>query len=211
MGNSIVTPPEEEPVTLDEAKAHLHEESNDNDALIAALIVAARQMVEKSTRRSLVTQTRAADFWGFPGGSTFSALLTGHRAERHNGLNALQLPYGPVSAVTSVEYIDDAGVEQTLAADQYVTDLNRDIPRLYAAPYISWPVCLSQPGAVTVTYTAGYGAADDVEQGLKQLILLIIGHWYQNREAVVVESATPSELPMAAQALINLYQIPSLS
>ena len=44
---------------------------------------------------------------------------------------------------------------------------------------------------------------------LEQAQLLLISHWYENREAVVVGSAS-SELPMAVEALAGPYRLPTL-
>ena len=52
-----IEPPENEPVTLDEAKLHLKIDINDDNKLIKALITASRQAVEKYLRRSIMPQT----------------------------------------------------------------------------------------------------------------------------------------------------------
>ena len=44
-----------------------------------------------------------------------------------------------------------------------------------------------------------------LDDDLSTAMLLIIGHWYANREAVVV-GVSASELPMAVKALIEPYQ-----
>lgn len=44
-----------------------------------------------------------------------------------------------------------------------------------------------------------------LDDDLTTAMLLLIGHWFVNREAVVIGSIT-AELPMAVQALIGPYQ-----
>lgn len=56
MTSTLIAPPGEEPVTLAEAKAWCRIDAGDEDALVAALIAAARLMVESLTGRALVTQ-----------------------------------------------------------------------------------------------------------------------------------------------------------
>lgn len=213
MGYVLVTPPAIEPINLDEAKAHLREESNDSDALISTLIVAARQYAEGDTRRSFITQTWRTESFGFPGAVSFNALLTGHPSERATNINYLRLAHGPVQAITGITYIDENGVVQTLDPTNYVADLSRDIPRVYEAPFEYWPICLVQPGCVKVTYTVGYGAAAaNVPQALRSAILMLLAHWYQNREAVTDGRINqPFEVPMACQRIFDMYRIQSFA
>jgi hypothetical protein len=56
MSLQLNTPPATEPVTLAQAKAWLKVETDDEDALIAALIPAARARAEWHTGRAFVTQ-----------------------------------------------------------------------------------------------------------------------------------------------------------
>ena len=52
----LIDPPATEPVTVAEAKAHARIDIDDDDAMVAALITAARQWVEDTTGRCLITQ-----------------------------------------------------------------------------------------------------------------------------------------------------------
>src|ERR1700744_3788583 len=65
MPLQLTTPPAIEPVTLDDAKAHLKIDTADDDALIGTLISAARAKAEWNTGRAFITQgwTFAADCW----------------------------------------------------------------------------------------------------------------------------------------------------
>ena len=57
MTSTLIAPPGEEPVTLAEAKAFCRIDGSDEDALVDALIAAARLQVESLTGRALITQT----------------------------------------------------------------------------------------------------------------------------------------------------------
>jgi len=57
MTSTLIAGPGEEPVTLAEAKAHCRIDGSDEDALVSALIAAARMQVESLSGRALVTQT----------------------------------------------------------------------------------------------------------------------------------------------------------
>ena len=58
---------------------------------------------------------------------------------------------------------------------------------------------------VAITFTAGYGAAADVPAAIRQAMLLLVGQWYDNREAVTV-GAAGSPMPMAVDALLAPYR-----
>ncbi|MEI9964384.1 MAG: phage head-tail connector protein [Caulobacteraceae bacterium] len=64
----LVTPPAVEPVSVAEIKAHARVDFADDDALLAAFGVAARQHFERQTNRSLISQSGALIFGASPMG-----------------------------------------------------------------------------------------------------------------------------------------------
>ena len=69
----------------------------------------------------------------------------------------------------------------------------------------SWPTTLEGPAAVRITGTAGY--ADGEAPELDQAALMLVAHWYVNREAVnSAASAAAVELPLGVEMLIRPYR-----
>lgn len=187
-GSKIVTAPTLEPLTVAEAKAHLRVDAADQDGLISSLIVAARQYAEAFTRRAFITQTWDLFYDSFPNQDEIS------------NTQQIDLPYPPLQSVTSVKYTDLGGVVQTLDPATYIIDA--DGPGRIALAYLKfWPVFRQVANSIQIRIVAGYGpAASDVPQTIKQAMLLLIGHWFQNREAV--GSAGMAEVPMSVKSLL---------
>ena len=167
-------------IDLATAKAHLRVDTLDEDALITAYLSAAKGSVERSTGKKLTSGAVTQQVSGFPprGGP-------------------LSMWYGPVTAIVSVAYDDAAGAEQTLADFRLVEGVDA---KLLPAFGDAWPSTAPGPGAVRITYTAGY-AADEVPPALDQAVLLLVGHWYANREAVSVGNVV-NEFPLGVEMLL---------
>lgn len=101
------------------------------------------------------------------------------------------LPF-PDSEIDSAVFTDAAGSDLDYRIDR------RD-QRLLVQPLAGF----GRPAAIT--FTAGYGAPADVPAAIRQAMLLLIGHWYEHREAVSL-GASPSALPMAVDALLAPYR-----
>jgi uncharacterized phiE125 gp8 family phage protein len=173
--------PTVEPVSLAEAKRHANVVATDDDTLISALLQAAREQVESDASRALVTQT-----WRLKLHSFFADLI--------------ELPRPPLVSVSSIVYLDQDNVSQTLPAAYYRVDADRSPGVIWRDADYTWPTISDQPNAVTITYVAGYGAAAAVPARAKQAILLLVGHWYKSREAV---GQVGSEIALTYQRLIN--------
>ncbi len=92
----------------------------------------------------------------------------------------IALPRGPVMSVDSVTVNGEAA--------EYTADIRRGT------------VTINKPGAV-ITYTAG---CEETPYLVRQAMLLLIGHWYTNREAVIQGSTT--EIDIAVRAMLNQYK-----
>ena len=171
MALSLVTGPTVEPIDLAEAKLHLRVDTTDEDELVKTLIRAARQYVETFTRRALVTQTWDLMLDAFP-------------------CEAITLPMAGVTSVTSITYVDTNGATQTWSSSLYQTDLptapKAPFARIQPAYQQVYPMTRDQMNAVTIRFVAGNATAVTVPESLKAGIKLLVGHWFQNREAVVV-------------------------
>lgn len=164
------------------------------DDLLDALIAAAREHAETFTSRALLTQTWDIYLDDWPSG------------------DYIELPYPPLQSVTSVTYTDSDGTTNTFAATSYSVDTDSEPGRVVLDYGESWPsVTLATKNPIKVRFVAGYGnERSDVPQPIKQALLMLIAHWFENREATVVSSRLTqagSELPFAFNALLWPYRI----
>lgn len=181
-------------LTLTRAKQHLRlaitaqeaEAYTDEDAIIQGLIDAAYQHAEHYTQTTLAQRAKTLVLDGFPAGSS-----------------KIELPWAPVVAIESLEYTDPNGSGQSLDADTLRLDTRPIYPTLAPQWGTEWPSTTDEPECVVITATAGYAQTPpDVEAAL----LLLIGHLYENRESVVIGTATAA-LPMGVEMLLAPYRI----
>lgn len=158
--------PTAEPLTLAEVKRYLRVDGTDDDVVIEALMVAAREEVETWTGLTLLTTTYALRLDDFPA----------------SGIIAL--PRAPLQSVTSVAYLDDSAVSQTLATTQYVANTYSMPGRVELAYSGTWPSTYAQYNAVTITFVAGFTHATLPERA-RMAMKLLIGSYYEQREAMV--------------------------
>lgn len=186
----LVVPPAVPLFTAEEAVArlHLNVSSDDDNALIDHYIEAATSHLDGyagTLGRALITQTWRIDArnWGCP---------------------FIRLPLSPVQSVT-VAYFDGSNVEQTLAADQYELLTDFAGPRIGRTSVGTWPTVYSRSDAVRVTFVAGYGAAPaDVPASIRQSVLMMVAHWYANREAVA--PGQMSVMPIGVDEMLEPYR-----
>jgi uncharacterized phiE125 gp8 family phage protein len=109
----------------------------------------------------------------------------------------------PIISITEVRYISTAGVSTVLAPAMYFLDAAASPARLAPSFGNLWPETREQMAAIKITFQAGYGSSwNDVPESARLAIMLLVAHWYENREAVNVGNiVTP--LPFAVDALLD--------
>jgi uncharacterized phiE125 gp8 family phage protein len=187
MALVLTDAPETEPVTLADAKAHLRIDADDEDALIAQLITAARMFIERMLGQALVTQSWSyfLDYW--PRGG------------------CIALPLAPVQAVDAVKVHDAAGGAVTLETSAYAVD-TLSVPARLVLRGATPSSTTRELNAFEVAFTAGYGdEAEDVPAPIAQALLLLVAHWFERREPVVLDGA-PQEVPGTVAGLLLPYR-----
>lgn len=182
-------------MTLPEAKAHCRVEVADDDALITALIIAARQAVEEFTNRALVQQD-----W-----KQFFDACDSPTVKRE-----IRLRKTPLMSITSLTFYAGDDTPTVMPSTDYALSGDRVVLKTGK----SWPGFGREFDAVEIVYRAGYGAAAaNVPGPIKQAILMIVANWYENREDAgdpVIAEAHDFEIPFGARAILmpfRSYQI----
>ena len=186
MKRELITPAIETPISLIEAKANLNIEHSADDSVITRCIAAATDYAEKYTGRHLMPQAWRYYFDCFD--------------------NPLMLPSVPAESVANLNYFDENNVQQVLIenTDFYAVLVGVN-PAVVPIGGV-WPTSHNRPNAISIEVTSGYSGASAVPEGIKQAIHLLVGHWYENREAVIIGTIS-SALPLGVSETLNQYRV----
>jgi uncharacterized phiE125 gp8 family phage protein len=185
----LLTAPAAEPLSLDDAKAFLRVEHDDDDAVIAALVASARHHVEALTRCGLLTQTWRLVLDRWPDNGRIRPRL------------------GPLRALEAARVFDGANEARALDADMFVIDRAAGA---IAAPGWSLPPPGRSSAGIELDLSIGFGAtANDVPPVLLQAIRTLVAHWYENRGLVAI-GASVAMMPGSVNAMIASYRVLSL-
>lgn len=175
--------------TTAEVKNYLKVDDSTDDALIATMLKAARQAVESRQNISTLTKTIVQKLERFP--SSYK-VATDYE-------NVIKLLVYPVVNVSSITYLDENGVLQTLAQNLYEVDTYRGI--IGEAVDEDFPDTYLSLNDVTITYTAGFGtAATDCPSDIRIAVLKLIANMYDNRGDSVYK------MPTASDVMLNRYK-----
>jgi uncharacterized phiE125 gp8 family phage protein len=183
-------PPTGQVISIEEARQQLRITFNDEDVLLAGYIAAAVEDLEGMPQpdgsihggylgRALLTQTfeyRIDDFPRFP---------DPQRRAPQGGGPAINLPMPPLQSVESIKYLDSNGALQTLDPSAYIVETALIQGRIVLPQGRWWPADVAQqPGAVRITFVAGYGdTAEAVPHKIRLAIKMLVGMYYNNRDA----------------------------
>lgn len=182
MAIELVTPPATEPVSTADIKTHLRIDHSDEDSYLATLGSVARRHVEQITWRALITQTWRMSLREFPCSDS-----------------PIVVPRAPLQSVTSISYTDDAGGSQTWDAADYDVDTVVTPGTIEPGWGESYPSTREEPGAVLVTYVAGFGdSASDVPADLVHAIKILVADMYCRRESQIAPGMTTVDALLSA-------------
>jgi uncharacterized phiE125 gp8 family phage protein len=186
MSAILLSPPADEPISLAGAKQYLRVEHDSDDELIAALTAAARNAVERATRRVLVEQS-----WRIV-------------LDRWPASGRIVAPVNPLRALEAARVLAADGEPAALDLDRFTLD-TASVPGVIAFERAN----VAEPGralaGLELDVTAGYGAPADVPAPLVQAIRLLLARSYEQREEV-----RPDALPDAVATLIAPFRVLSL-
>ncbi|MCO5063121.1 MAG: head-tail connector protein [Rhizobiaceae bacterium] len=179
-----MTGPEVEPVTLAELKQYLRLSHSSEDELLAGLLRAAREDVERVTGLALIEQG-----WRL----VMDRPMTG---------GMILLPRHPVREVVSVTLYAQDGTPQILDAGAYQTDTLSRPARILLAEQAGG---LRAMNGVEVEFTCGFGeAGPDVPDLLRRAITHLAAHWYEFRTSFG-PSDQPVSYPAGYERMISGY------
>lgn len=170
-------------ITLEEAKRHCRVDHSDEDEDIVELVEVATAAIEgpNGVGIALMPQTWRLSLDYFP--------------------CEITIPLGPVTSVSSITYTDSNGSPATVTG--FRKDLDASPLKIWPARDAAWPAITCEPGAVKVTFVCGFAS---VPSDLKAALKLLVGHFYEHREAVTTDLQA-IDLPMGVDAILNRYRV----
>jgi uncharacterized phiE125 gp8 family phage protein len=189
-----------EPVTLAEARAQVNiidVADTTFDTFLTSLIPQARAYVERESRFFWVAATRTEVFTGW-GEAQHRQIFS-----RHSRGQYLEIYRRPIASVgPDITYTDETGVDATYSA--FLAPLDQFPLRIFPAVDDTFPA-LGRGGRISVPYVSGALASTSEEYLIgKRAMLLLIGHWFENRESVIADTrAAAVEVPQTVSDLLD--------
>lgn len=203
MPVKLITVAAEEPVGLEEFKAHLRITGDDTqDPDLTIKLRAAREKLEGGTQtaRAFVSSVwdQYADHWPCWSCASCFCRTSCSMNGRHEHSDSIMMPKGQLVSVASIKYTDASGVQTTWPTTEYEVDTVSDPGRIVLAYGKQWPsVTLKRSNAIVIRFTAGWENASAVPFPIKAAILLEAAHFYRNREAVTTGRLDMQSSPLA--------------
>jgi uncharacterized phiE125 gp8 family phage protein len=165
-------------VTVEDAKRHLRVFHDDEDADIEGMIGAAIAAIEgpNGIGIALTEQTWRLSLDYFP--------------------SCILVPLGPITEIVSISYGADT-------VPSWRADFDTQPLRILPARDASWPSVTCEPGAVKVEFKCGYAT---IPADLRWAVLLMVGHFFEHREAVTTD-LNAMDLPMGVASILERYRV----
>jgi uncharacterized phiE125 gp8 family phage protein len=204
VGWTLVTPPAELLLPLQVAKDWLRVDVSDEDSLIEDCISAAQEDLEGNYELALLTQTWDWTQDNFPGLGLFPWSSVWNVAQNR----PVEIPRPPLQSVVSLTYTDstDASTVITFPDARFTVDTSSVIGRVAPKVGQTWPsASLQTISAVTWRVKLGFGDHFiNVPFKARQAARLLVGHYYANREQVLLEQRVRAiDIPRGVDDLMS--------
>lgn len=175
-----------EPVTLEQALAHIRVTDPAEHSYIQQLITQVRRAGESATNRSWLPTDWVVVLDAFPAQD-----------------EGIRLPAPPLIEITSLSYVAESGQTINTGAGAWTVDADSEPAWLFPPAGGTWPTTAVQRNAVRIACRTGYGTANFPED-LRRWMLLHIGQAFEHREAATDTKLAP--LPFV-DGLLDPYRI----
>lgn len=186
-----ITPAARNPVPLREFGAHLRlahgfTDDGSEDGLLELYLRNATAMVERRTGQAMISRvhTLQVGCWD----------RNGH----------LTLPIGPVSAVDSIQFVSSGATVDLDAADWQLQPGTARQRLTGALGGALWPI--PHGSIAELRFTAGHGGTwNDVPDDLRQAVLLLAAHLYENRFGEVADGMVDG-MPAGVLSIVQQHR-----
>lgn len=184
----IVTPPTEDPLTLDILKSWLRLDPSDSseDAILCLLMKQAVSCFETVSRRTLMN--------------------TGFQTFRTCWFQFYELRRSKLVSIDDVTYNDENQVNQLIDPSNYYSNSENAYSKLIFTNTFDYPVKSSQADSIQIKFTAGLAATtEDVPADIQMALMEHITFLYENRGDCACDDM--SSVPASAMKTYLSYKI----
>lgn len=187
----LVTPPAEDLISRDDAKAQLRVGHDDEDDLIDDLIAEVSAHLEGRVGilgRALVSTTYRLEVW-------------------RPYCDQIRINMPDVQSISGINYLV-SGTPTAWSSSEYRLGYHRSSAAFVEpAEGYGWPSADDREDAFQITFVAGYGDATAVPKPIIRAAKLLIGAWYENREAVGEGGWSSLPRPAAVDSLLRPFSM----
>ena len=182
MTIALITQPATEPLALLEVKAHLRIDHDHEDTLLLETLKAARHYTEFASGQKLITQAWRQYEICFPQDRSIHARV------------------GPVQSIAAITAFDGDGTPHTVASQDAVVVRGASVGLIEFSSSFDPELALNGLEIDLVVGIADFGV--DIPDTLKRAILMLVAHWYENRENSTMDKLEST--PFGFDEMINI-------